>query len=142
MIRLPPRSTRTDTLFPYTTLFRSDVIIPGVQKLLNASRAKGIPVVYTTTAYNVTEGPNSDMGLWHLKIPVEVLKIGSEACAIDDRIAPLPDEQVIVKKRASAFHGTYISGFLRAAGVDTVIVNGVPKAGCESHTGGDAIAEG
>src|SRR3546814_19296311 len=24
-IRLPPRSTRTDTLFPYTTLFRSDV---------------------------------------------------------------------------------------------------------------------
>src|SRR3546814_16349619 len=25
MIRLPPRSTRTDTLFPYTTLFRSDL---------------------------------------------------------------------------------------------------------------------
>src|SRR3546814_17028287 len=25
MIRRPPRSTRTDTLFPYTTLFRSDV---------------------------------------------------------------------------------------------------------------------
>src|SRR3546814_11014795 len=27
MIRLPPRSTRTDTLFPYTTLFRSHGII-------------------------------------------------------------------------------------------------------------------
>src|SRR3546814_18543108 len=27
MIRRPPRSTRTDTLFPYTTLFRSDA--PG-----------------------------------------------------------------------------------------------------------------
>src|SRR3546814_11228710 len=26
MIRRPPRSTRTDTLFPYTTLFRSAVI--------------------------------------------------------------------------------------------------------------------
>src|SRR3546814_4435757 len=26
MIRRPPRSTRTDTLFPYTTLFRSQVI--------------------------------------------------------------------------------------------------------------------
>src|SRR3546814_10663779 len=24
MIRLPPRATRTDTLFPYTTLFRSE----------------------------------------------------------------------------------------------------------------------
>src|SRR3546814_11190828 len=27
MIRLPPRSTRTDTLFPYTTLFRSIEIL-------------------------------------------------------------------------------------------------------------------
>src|SRR3546814_12453715 len=26
MIRLPPRSTRTDTLFPYTTLFRSPFV--------------------------------------------------------------------------------------------------------------------
>src|SRR3546814_11052284 len=26
MIRRPPRSTRTDTLFPYTTLFRSEMI--------------------------------------------------------------------------------------------------------------------
>src|SRR3546814_19658318 len=27
MIRRPPRSTRTDTLLPYTTLFRSDTIV-------------------------------------------------------------------------------------------------------------------
>src|SRR3546814_20243754 len=27
MIRLPPRFTRTDTLFPYTTLFRSGVAL-------------------------------------------------------------------------------------------------------------------
>src|SRR3546814_3671042 len=33
MIRRPPRSTRTDTLFPYTTLFRSPVdrTAPGVR---------------------------------------------------------------------------------------------------------------
>src|SRR3546814_9997690 len=30
MIRRPPRSTRTDTLFPYTTLFRSNVRITNV----------------------------------------------------------------------------------------------------------------
>src|SRR3546814_20667549 len=29
MIRRPPRSTRTDTLFPYTTLFRSLVPLDG-----------------------------------------------------------------------------------------------------------------
>src|SRR3546814_12408815 len=32
MIRRPPRSTRTDTLFPYTTLFRSERIEPGAQR--------------------------------------------------------------------------------------------------------------
>src|SRR3546814_12714665 len=29
MIRRPPRSTRTDTLFPYTTLFRSYIALHG-----------------------------------------------------------------------------------------------------------------
>src|SRR3546814_15100567 len=31
MIRRPPRSTRTDTLFPYTTLFRSDAFVVVVR---------------------------------------------------------------------------------------------------------------
>src|SRR3546814_5233451 len=31
MIRRPPRSTRTDTLFPYTTLFRSCAEVLGVE---------------------------------------------------------------------------------------------------------------
>src|SRR3546814_17271212 len=30
MIRRPPRSTRTDTLFPYPTLFRSPIIFPAI----------------------------------------------------------------------------------------------------------------
>src|SRR3546814_19947030 len=33
MIRRPPRSTRTDTLFPYTTLFRSNRAAQGLTKL-------------------------------------------------------------------------------------------------------------
>jgi N-carbamoylsarcosine amidase len=119
-----------------------DVIIPGVQRLLAAFRARGLSVVYTTTAYDVTEGSNSDMGLWHHKIPVELLKTGSEACAIDDRIAPMPGELVIVKKRASAFHGTFLAGYLRAAQVDSVIVTGVTAAACVRNTVEDAIADG
>src|SRR3546814_9944708 len=53
MIRLPPRSTRTDTLFPYTTLFRSifyfknDVLrncnrVLEVGMNLDSSKTKGI----------------------------------------------------------------------------------------------------
>src|SRR3546814_18144128 len=38
MVRRPPRSTRTDTLFPYTTLFRSDP-----QRLARLDRRDLIP---------------------------------------------------------------------------------------------------
>src|SRR3546814_17951785 len=38
MIRRPPRSTRTDTLFPYTTLFRS--LLNAVEGLLRIRRDK------------------------------------------------------------------------------------------------------
>src|SRR3546814_20676415 len=34
MIRRPPRSTRTDTLFPYTTLFRSLLIVPELVAMM------------------------------------------------------------------------------------------------------------
>src|SRR3546814_20808377 len=39
IIRRPPRSTRTDTLFPYTTLFRSDREDP--KNLREADRRNG-----------------------------------------------------------------------------------------------------
>src|SRR3546814_4936344 len=37
MIRLPPRSTRTDTLFPYTTLFRSGITSAAPQATLRTT---------------------------------------------------------------------------------------------------------
>src|SRR3546814_9827329 len=37
MIRRPPRTTRTDTLFPYTTLFRSTGGWSRVHPVLNAT---------------------------------------------------------------------------------------------------------
>src|SRR3546814_15006692 len=38
MIRLPPRSTRTDALFPYTTLFRSVSSITMLSRVLGFVR--------------------------------------------------------------------------------------------------------
>src|SRR3546814_19885426 len=42
MIRRPPRSTRTDTLFPYTTLFRS---VQGDRERVERAREEDEPVL-------------------------------------------------------------------------------------------------
>src|SRR3546814_18507453 len=39
MLRPPPRSTRTDTLFPYTTLFRSSPRVPKAPRVTTQTRA-------------------------------------------------------------------------------------------------------
>src|SRR3546814_5054769 len=45
MIRRPPRSTRTDTLFPYTTLFRSVFVVQrNVAGAQQEHRAEHVPL--------------------------------------------------------------------------------------------------
>src|SRR3546814_3204532 len=43
MVRRPPRSTRTDTHFPYTTLFRSDLEPRGHQRRLLHAQFRAPP---------------------------------------------------------------------------------------------------
>src|SRR3546814_7831305 len=48
MLRRPPRSTRTDTLFPYTTLFRSG----GVRLYRGLLVRDGLPIVRDREAHS------------------------------------------------------------------------------------------
>src|SRR3546814_17829371 len=50
MIRRPPRSTRTDTLFPYTTLFRSLAIRPRLGQVRHAGGVELEPDVVLVAA--------------------------------------------------------------------------------------------
>src|SRR3546814_14992744 len=47
MIRRPPRSTRTDTLFPYTTLFRSHVLQKIRRGFVTAERGTSLFTEHT-----------------------------------------------------------------------------------------------
>jgi hypothetical protein len=68
-------------------------------------RPAGVPIVYTTTAYQQPTSPNSDTGLWHRRSRSRCSARARRK--IDERIAPhQPGDQVMVKQRASAFHGT------------------------------------
>src|SRR3546814_4677144 len=62
MIRRPPRSTRTDTLFPYTTLFRSlDVEVVGGlvedEQVVTAEQQRGQGAAAPLTAGEPDDGP-------------------------------------------------------------------------------------
>ena len=130
---------------PFTCDGMEERIIPGMQRLLRACRANGHVVVHITTAYQNTnrQDPTTDMGLWHCKIPVEVVDLAQpELWAIDSRVAPVEGEYVLMKKRASGFSGTPLAGYLRAAGVDTILVTGVTATACVRTTICDGLAEG
>src|SRR3546814_1310899 len=66
MIRRPPRSTRTDTLFPYTTLFRSEQIpqvVPaaGVRVKLIAGQLGEVKGVIEQPATDRSEEHTSEL---------------------------------------------------------------------------------
>jgi nicotinamidase-related amidase len=119
-----------------------ETILPATQEVLAAFRARGLPIVFTTTAYDIVEGEHTDMGLWGKKIPAEVLRAGSEAVEIDERLERRDDEMLIVKKQASAFRGTNLNSYLNACGVDTIVVTGTTASACVRATVEDAIADG
>src|SRR3546814_12103011 len=94
MLRLPPRSTRTDTLFPYTTLFRS---IPelGVKRILALGNLMPrIRILYrdgeidATTVRHLTMASKSQQRAW-LALhddPDAYVPTGTYEGAIDEEI--------------------------------------------------------
>src|SRR3546814_12245456 len=63
MIRRPPRSTRTDTLFPYTTLFRSlDGRVHAQPVTILAVRHRHSPVGYSILRSHITPPPSRRAG--------------------------------------------------------------------------------
>src|SRR3546814_1493596 len=67
MIRRPPRSTRTDTLLPYTTLFRSWTA-PGSMSLLSYYAEPGTPKedghMHTSIHVMTPESPDTTRYFW------------------------------------------------------------------------------
>jgi maleamate amidohydrolase len=118
-----------------------DEVVAAVQQLLRASRVVGVPVIYTTVAYD-EEGLETAAAFVD-KIPaLATLEAGSRWVEIDPRIAPRADEPVLTKLFASAFFGTELAGLLDAAGRDSLIVAGASTSGCVRATVLDALQHG
>jgi nicotinamidase-related amidase len=118
-----------------------DDVVAAIQRLLGESRKAGFPVVYTTVAY--TEADRRTAAVFIDKVPALLtLESGSRWVEIDPRVAPLPDEPVLTKLFASAFHGTALASFLASEGCDSLIVTGASTSGCVRATAVDALQHG
>src|SRR3546814_3229573 len=82
MLRRPPRSTRTDTLFPYTTLFRSGAVESGQLALAFAQRVEAAPDL----------GSGEEAGLAQARL-APVLQATTEALAAHRAVGPEDEAQ-------------------------------------------------
>jgi maleamate amidohydrolase len=114
--------------------------IEATRRLLDAARAKGIPVVFTTIGF---EPSLKDGALWMQKAPALAdLQLGGGWVEIDPRLERRDDETVIVKKGASAFFCTNLAAILVSQGVDTVVLCGATTSGCIRATAVDLLQHG
>ena len=114
--------------------------VEAIAELLAAAREHALPVYYTQTAY---EPDGRDGGVFMEKVPaLRELVLGSPAVAIDPRLEPAPGEPVILKKFASAFHGTNLLSLLVTDHVDTLILTGCTTSGCIRAAAIDGVSYG
>lgn len=114
--------------------------VEATSRLLDAAREKGLPVIFTTIGF---EPSLKDGGLWLQKVPsLGDLQLGGHWVEIDPRLAPRPDETVIVKKGASAFFGTNLAAILISQGIDSIVLCGATTSGCIRATAIDLLQYG
>lgn len=115
-------------------------VVAQTGRLLAAFREADLPRYFTTVAFEESYG---DAGRFVEKVPaLRELRLGSDRVAVDDRIAPVDDERVILKKYASAFFGTDLETELTTHRVDTLVVAGVTTSGCIRATAVDSLQHG
>jgi nicotinamidase-related amidase len=114
--------------------------VEATKRLLDAARAKGLPVIFTTIGYDASL---KDGGLWLEKVPaLGDLQIGGRWVEIDPRLEARDDETIVLKKGASGFFGTNLASILINQQVDSVILCGATTSGCIRATAIDLLQYG
>lgn len=117
-----------------------DAEVGATGRLLALFRDKGLPVHFTTTAY---EPGFASAGVFIEKVPsLGLLLQGSTLVQVDARLGPAAGETVWEKKYASAFFGTGLAAALTAQRVDTLMVAGCTTSGCVRASAVDSLQHG
>jgi maleamate amidohydrolase len=114
--------------------------VEATRRLLDAARAKGLPVIFTTIGF---EPSLADGGLWLQKVPaLGDLQVGGDWVEIDPRLERREGETVVLKKGASAFFGTNLAAILVSQRIDSVVLCGATTSGCIRATAIDLLQHG
>lgn len=116
--------------------------VTATAALVTEARQHGVPVIYTAISYTAAEA-DGDAVAWLRKAPgMRTLREGSEEVALDPRLEYRNDDHLVLKKGASAFHGTGLAALLAGLGADAVLVCGATTSGCVRATAVDAVQSG
>lgn len=118
-----------------------DAQIEATNALLDVAHAKGVPVIYSSVAYD--DANFMDAGVWRLKQKgVATLVAGSDGPELDPRLHFQAGDGMLWKKYASCFFGTDLVSRLLAMGADTLIMTGCTTSGCVRATAVDGCQTG
>lgn len=109
-------------------------IVPNIQRVVEAARKAGYPVIYVCDAHRPGD---PELAVWG-----EHAMDGSEGSRIVDGLAPRPGDVVLKKHTYSSFFETGLHGVLQEHGVQEVVLTGVVTPICIQHTAADAHFRG
>lgn len=135
--------TRPD-LFPKSAYVTDPDQITHVNRISDAARAGGLPVIWTRVCYKTDGG---DAGVWGTRTDtpdsLQNIKCGSDRHAFDPRVRINADVDLVFDKRMpSAFHETPLQSYLIWHRIDTVIITGGSTSGCIRATAVDSLSRG
>ncbi len=118
-------------------------LVTAVNDVIRACREKGIPVIFTAVMHRPD---GSDLGsvrhLHPLTAEGAALREGTPGVELYPGLDVQPGDEVIRKRRYSAFFGTELDLLLRNRGVEVVIIVGVATNVCCDSTARDAFFRG
>lgn len=112
-----------------------DSVMEGTCQVLAASRRAGIPIFFTTLAWDPADPPSPQNRKLRWSVPDGK---ATELFALDPRLEHRPGEKIVYKRYASSFKGTNLHEMLTSLSVDTLIVAGISTSHCVYATCRDA----
>jgi nicotinamidase-related amidase len=111
-------------------------VIAANASLLQVFHKCGLPVYFTTVIYH-----NKDEArVFRDRLPaLNILTPDSNWVKVDKRLEMQPEDELIEKRWASAFHRTGLEQRLREQGVDSLVVTGLTTSGCVRATVVDGL---